>query len=177
MFWISFSTLPPSLNIISICSSLTLKRHLLKWHLTLFEEHFLEVPLRARLGTPKPYNSRYVKPSEHFQTSLPLSIAIPPTSYRGLSGPSGPSVPGSVPESVPKSEGVRRSVPRGVPKAIRAPGSRVSKKCPESVSGVWAGGMELQVSEPTDFLRDLLGKNLSLSGSVDFRDLPLDFGL
>ena len=41
---------------------------------------------------------------------------IPPTSYRGLSGPSGPSVPGSVPES----GGVRRSVPRGVPKALWA---------------------------------------------------------
>ena len=37
-------------------------------------------------------------------------VAIPPTSYRGLSAPSGPSVPGSVPESVPANGGVRRSV-------------------------------------------------------------------
>ena len=63
-------------------------------------------------------------------------FAIPPTSYRGLSGPSGPSVPGSVPESVPENGGVRRSVPRGVSGALWAPGSGVSKKCPESVPRV-----------------------------------------
>ena len=71
-----------------------------------------------------------------FWDSLP-KLAIPPTSYRGLSSPSGPGVPISVPESVPENGGVRQSVPRrrGVPGALWAPGSGVSKRCPESVFG------------------------------------------
>ena len=53
-------------------------------------------------------------------------FATPPACYRSLSGPSGPKCPGSVP----------RGVPRGVSRVLRARGSGVSKKCPESVPGV-----------------------------------------
>ena len=56
--------------------------------------------------------------------------------YRSLSGPLGPSVPGSARRSVPENRGVRRSVRGGVPRVLRAPASGVSKKCPESVRGV-----------------------------------------
>ena len=38
-------------------------------------ELFLEFPSRIRLGSPKPYNSRHLKPPEHFQNCLPLSTA------------------------------------------------------------------------------------------------------
>ena len=34
-------------------------------------ERFLEFPSRARLGAPKPYNSRPLRLPEHFQNSLP----------------------------------------------------------------------------------------------------------
>ena len=34
-------------------------------------ERFLEFPSRVRLGSPKPYNSRHLKPPEHLQNSLP----------------------------------------------------------------------------------------------------------
>ena len=34
-------------------------------------ELFQEFPSRVRLGSPKPYNSRHLKPPEHFQNSLP----------------------------------------------------------------------------------------------------------
>ena len=34
-------------------------------------ELFLEFPSRVQLGCPKPYNSRDLKPPEHFQNSLP----------------------------------------------------------------------------------------------------------
>ena len=57
----------------------------------------------------------------------------PPTCYRSLSGPSGPKCP----ECVPENGGVRGSVRRGVPGAQRAPGSGVSKKCPESAPGTF----------------------------------------
>ena len=42
----------------------------------------------------------------------------------------------SVSRSVPENRGVSESVPRSVSGALRAPGSGVSKKCPESVPGV-----------------------------------------
>ena len=38
-------------------------------------ERFLEFPLRVRLGSPKPYNSRHSKAPEHFQNCLPPSTA------------------------------------------------------------------------------------------------------
>ena len=38
-------------------------------------EFFLEFPSRVRLGSPKPYISRYLKFPEHFQNSLPPSTA------------------------------------------------------------------------------------------------------
>ena len=38
-------------------------------------EPFLEFPSRVRLGSPKPYTSRHLKPPEHFQNCLPLSTA------------------------------------------------------------------------------------------------------
>ena len=38
-------------------------------------ERFLEFPSRARLGSPKPYNSRHLRLPEHFQNSLPPSTA------------------------------------------------------------------------------------------------------
>ena len=46
------------------------------------------------------------------------------------------SVPGVSPRVSPKTGGVRGSVRRGVFGALWAPGSGVSKKCPESVRGV-----------------------------------------
>ena len=52
-------------------------------------------------------------------SSQTTKFPTPPACYRSLSGPSGPKCP--------------RSVPRGVFGALRAPGSGVSKKCPESV--------------------------------------------
>ena len=58
--------------------------------------------------------------------SMLPKIATPPACYRGLSG--------SVPESVPENRGVSGSVPRSVSGALRALGSGVSKKCPESHS-------------------------------------------
>ena len=95
------------------------------------------IPLLA-LGRPKS-PKRVKKESKMSQNDLLLThfwlfwlflppaagrprIATPPACYRSLSGPSGPKCPGSV--------------PRGVSGALRAPGSGVSKKCPESVPGV-----------------------------------------
>ena len=49
-------------------------------------EHFLEFPSRLRLGRPKPYNSRLLKPPEHFQNSLPLSTAGDASFFRIGSG-------------------------------------------------------------------------------------------
>ena len=49
-------------------------------------------------------------------------LQSPPACYRSLSGPSRPKCP--------------ESALRGVSGALRAPGSGVSKKCPESVPGV-----------------------------------------
>ena len=37
----------------------------------MLSELFLEFPSRVRLGSPKPYNSRQLKPREHFQNFLP----------------------------------------------------------------------------------------------------------
>ena len=42
----------------------------------------------------------------------------------------------SVPEGVPENGGVQESVRRGVSGTLWAPGSGVSRKCPESVPGV-----------------------------------------
>ena len=52
-------------------------------------------------------------------TAKDLRFATPPACYRSLSGPKCPG-----------------SVPRGVSGALRAPGSGVSKKCPQSVPRV-----------------------------------------
>ena len=38
-------------------------------------EHFPQFPSRARLGSPKPYNSRHLRLPGHFQNSLPLGTA------------------------------------------------------------------------------------------------------
>ena len=97
-----------------------------------------------RYGHAEP-SSREKLRSEKIRADFPFPIVTEPIRVqrgflvaipRGLSGPSGPRVPGSVSESVPENGVVPRSVPRGVPGALRAPGSRVSKKCPESVPGV-----------------------------------------
>ena len=63
-------------------------------------------------------NTKETKKNTKEKTVL---VATPPTCYRSLSGFSGPKCPGSV--------------PRGVSGVLRAPGSRVSQKCPESVPG------------------------------------------
>ena len=53
------------------------------------------------------------------------TLAIPPTSYRGLSGPSGPSVLGSVPKSARAlfrlAPGCPKSVPRMSPESLGTP--------------------------------------------------------
>ena len=41
----------------------------------MLSELFLEFPSRVRLGSPKPYNSRYLGLPEHFQNCLPPSTA------------------------------------------------------------------------------------------------------
>ena len=51
------------------------------WNKTL-SELLLEIPLRVRLGTPEPYKSRHLKPPEHFQHSLPLSMARAASFFR-----------------------------------------------------------------------------------------------
>ena len=51
-----------------------------------------------------------------------------PTSQKSLSGPSGPKCPGECPTRCPRKWGVSG--------ALRAPGSGVSRRCPESVPGV-----------------------------------------
>ena len=49
-------------------------------------ERFLEFPSRVQLGSPKPYNSRHLKPPEHFQNSLPLTTAGEASFFRSGSG-------------------------------------------------------------------------------------------
>ena len=49
-------------------------------------ERFLEFPSTVRLGSPKPYNSRYVRLPEHFQNSLPPSTAGDASFFRSGSG-------------------------------------------------------------------------------------------
>ena len=49
-------------------------------------ELFLEFPLRVRLGSPKPCNSRHLKAPEHFQNCHPLSTAGDASSFRSGSG-------------------------------------------------------------------------------------------
>ena len=65
------------------------------------------------------------------------SVANSPSSYRSLLGPSGPKCPGVSGSAL--SRGVRGSVTWGACRPLRAPGSRVSRKCPESVPGVSNG--------------------------------------
>ena len=47
---------------------------------------FLEFASRVRLGSPNPYNSRHLKPPEHFQNSLPPSTAGDASFFRSASG-------------------------------------------------------------------------------------------
>ena len=77
----------------------------------------------------------------HKQIWLPIVVADPV--LQSARPPTGVSralrargVPQGVPERVPENGGVQGSVPRGVPGALRAPGSGVPKKCPESVPRV-----------------------------------------
>ena len=49
-------------------------------------ERFLEFPSRVRLGSPKPYNSRHLRPPERFQNSLPLNTAGDASFFRSGSG-------------------------------------------------------------------------------------------
>ena len=49
-------------------------------------ELFLELTSRVRLGSPKPYSSRRLKPPEHFQNCLPLSTAGDASFFRSGSG-------------------------------------------------------------------------------------------
>ena len=50
------------------------------------QERFLEFPSRVRLGCPKPYNSRHLRPPERFQNSLPPSTAGDASFFRIGSG-------------------------------------------------------------------------------------------
>ena len=47
---------------------------------------FPGIPLKERLGSPKPYISRHLKPPEHFQNCLPLSTAGDASFFRSGSG-------------------------------------------------------------------------------------------
>ena len=83
---------------------------------------------------------------------IPCTRAVPEVRGNGILESWGSELPGQLQESLgpfgkqvsrgvsprvsPKTGGVRRSVRRGVSGALRAPGSGVSKKCPESVPGV-----------------------------------------
>ena len=49
-------------------------------------ELFLEFPLRVRLGSPKPYNSKHLKPPKHFRNSLPPVQLGTPLFFRSGSG-------------------------------------------------------------------------------------------
>ena len=49
-------------------------------------ELFLKFPSRVRLGSPKRYNSRHLKPPEHFRNSLPLSTGRGALFFRSGSG-------------------------------------------------------------------------------------------
>ena len=52
----------------------------------MLSERFLEFPSRVRLGSPKPYNSRHLRPSERFQNYLPPSTAGDASFFRSDSG-------------------------------------------------------------------------------------------
>ena len=70
-------------------------------------------------------------------TDMPLeihTIANPPGLLQESLGPFRPEVS---PRASLKTGGVRESVQRGVAVALRAPGFRVSAKCPESAPGVF----------------------------------------
>ena len=49
-------------------------------------EFFLEFPSRSTARCPKPYNTRHLKPPEHFQNSLPPSTAGHASFHRSGSG-------------------------------------------------------------------------------------------
>ena len=70
----------------------------------------------------------------HHYSESAASFATPPDLLQESLGPFGPE---SVPEGVPESGGVGGSVRRGVPGTLWALGSGVSKKCPESVPGLF----------------------------------------
>ena len=73
-------------------------------------------------------------------SSCQIKLAIPPTSYKGSLGPFGPECPGEC----PRKQGCLTECPTeclcgpkgSVSGALRATGSGVSKKCPESVPRV-----------------------------------------
>ena len=52
----------------------------------MLSEHFLKFSLKVRLGSPKLYNSRHLRLPEHFQNSLPLSMAGDASLFRSGSG-------------------------------------------------------------------------------------------
>ena len=47
---------------------------------------FPGIPLESTAGTPKPYNSRHLKPPEHFQNCLPPSTSRGASFFRSGSG-------------------------------------------------------------------------------------------
>ena len=63
------------------------------------------------------------------------SIETSPTPQEA-SGPSGPKCPGECPRECPPKSGCPRECRGSVSGDLRAPGPRVSKRCPESVYGV-----------------------------------------
>ena len=85
---------------------------------------------------------------------ITVTVANPPACYRSLSGPSGPKC--------------SRGVPWGVSGALRAPGSGVSKKYPESVPAV------KRCPDTPDTLGPLLGPQRP--GPEGPRDTPRDTG-
>ena len=84
------------------------------------------------------YNSTFKIPSKILLRILFIALSLrTPRPATGVSRAlRARSVPGGSPRVSPKTGGVRGSVRRDVSGALWAPGSGVSKKCPESAPGV-----------------------------------------
>ena len=94
-----------------------------------------------------------------------------PTPYRRLWALRARSVPWSVRESVPENQGVRGSVRGSVSGVLLAPGPRVSKRCPESVSGV-SGHLFDTLETLSGHLLDTLGPGAKRTPETLPRTLP-----
>ena len=74
------------------------------------QERFLEFPSRARLGSPKPFNSRHLRLPEHFQNYLPPSTAGGASFFRSGSGERPPRAGHGFPSSTGGASELREGV-------------------------------------------------------------------